>query len=189
MERIVIVDEDDNYIGEEEKGKCHEGNGILHRAILVMVLNEAGELLLAQRSEEKLLWPGYWDGTVASHVWKGEDWIQASKRRLVQEIGLETDKIKYLFKFRYHVKYKTIGAENEICAVMLVEDVETDKIFPRREEISALKTMTPNALTEDISNNKNLYTPWLILAIEYMNRQRLVFPGLSRQNEVGIPGI
>jgi len=50
MEHIIIIDEDDNYIGEEDKEKCHDGNGILHRGFLAMVFNNAGELLLAQRS-------------------------------------------------------------------------------------------------------------------------------------------
>ncbi len=36
MEQIVIVDENDNYIGEEEKEKCHDGSGILHRGFLAM---------------------------------------------------------------------------------------------------------------------------------------------------------
>lgn len=39
MEHIVIIDEKDNCIGEEEKEKCHDGNGILHRGFLAMVFN------------------------------------------------------------------------------------------------------------------------------------------------------
>jgi len=112
VEHIVIVDENDNYVGEEEKGKCHDGKGILHRGFLIMVFNKTGELLLARRSNKKRLWPGFWDGTVASHVIEEEDYIQASKRRLLQEIGVSTDKLKYLFKFRYHIGYKDIGSEN-----------------------------------------------------------------------------
>ncbi len=86
MENIVVVDDNDNLIGEEEKEKCHNGNGILHRGFLVMVFNRDGELFLTRRSEEKPLWPGYWDGTVASHVWRGEDYVHASRRRLVPSL-------------------------------------------------------------------------------------------------------
>ena len=100
MGNIVIVDEHDDLIGEEERDKCHEGDGILHRGFLVMVFNNMGELLLTRRSEQKRLWPGFWDGTVASHVLRGESYVEASKRRLVEEIGLAEDKVDYLFKFR-----------------------------------------------------------------------------------------
>jgi hypothetical protein len=80
--QIIVVDEDDNVIGEEDKEKCHDGDGILHRAFLAMVFNRAGELLLTRRSMSKKLWPQYWDGTVASHTVRGEDYEQASRRRL-----------------------------------------------------------------------------------------------------------
>ena len=183
MEQIVIVDGNDNLIGEEEKDKCHDGDGILHRGFLVMVLNGDGELLLARRSEKKRLWPGFWDGTVASHVAAGEDYVQASKRRLVQEIGLSTDNIKYLFKFQYHARYKDVGAESEICAVTLVNGVDTGTIFPSSDEITSVRTITLQALTEDITKNPGEYTPWLILALGHMNEQGLTMPGFRSRAE------
>jgi len=154
MEHIVIVDEDDNLVGEEEKGKCHEGNGILHRAILVMVFNRKRELLLARRSKKKRLWPGFWDGTVASHVFKEENYEQASKRRLSQEIGLITDNIEYLFKFRYKAGYKNIGAENEICAVIAVNNTDGAKLSPNHNEVSEMKSMDLRAFMDDLKENE-----------------------------------
>ncbi len=183
MEQIVIVDGNDNLIGEEEKDRCHDGNGILHRGFLVMVFNGDGELLLARRSEKKRLWPGFWDGTAASHVAAGEDYVQASKRRLVQEIGLSADNIKYLFKFQYHAKYKDVGSENEICAVTLVDGVDTWAIFPDSDEITSVRTVTPQALVEDIKKNPGAYTPWLILALEHMNEQGLTMSDLRNRAE------
>jgi isopentenyl-diphosphate delta-isomerase len=171
-QQIVIVDENDNFIGEEEKEKCHDGNGILHRGFLVMVFNKTGELLLTQRSERKKLWPGFWDGTIASHVVKGEDYIQASKRRLAQEIGLITNNVKYLFKFRYYIRYKNIGAENEICGVTMVDGIDTDKIFPDSKEISDIKFISTRVLIDDFRKNENKYTPWLILAVGHMNKRQ-----------------
>jgi isopentenyl-diphosphate delta-isomerase len=138
-----------------------------------MVLNGDGELLLARRSEKKRLWPGFWDGTVASHVVSGEDYVMASKRRLLQEIGLSTDDIKYLFKFQYQAKYKNIGSENEICSVTMVNGVDAEAIFPSRDEITSVKTITLQALTEDIVKNPGVYTPWLVLALEHINEQGL----------------
>ena len=176
MEQIVIVDGDDNFIGEEEKDKCHDGDGILHRGFLVMVTDGDG-VLLAQRSMKKRLWPGFWDGTIASHVGAGEDYLRASKRRLVQELGLLTDDLEYLFKFRYHAKYGDIGAEREICAVTLVEGVDPGTIFPSSDEIMSLRTVAQEELMEDIRKNPGVYTPWLILAMEHMNERGLTLSG------------
>jgi isopentenyl-diphosphate delta-isomerase len=174
MQQIVIVDENDNFIGEEEKEKCHDGNGILHRGFLVMVFNNKRELLLARRSEKKRLWPGFWDGTIASHIVKGEDYIQASKRRLTQEIGLINNNVKYLFKFRYYVRYKNIGAENEICGVTTVDGIDNGRIFPDSKEISDIKFISTRVLIDDLRKNENKYTPWLILAMDHMNKRQIL---------------
>jgi isopentenyl-diphosphate delta-isomerase len=183
MKRIVIVDGDDNIIGEEDKDKCHDGNGILHRGFLAMVLNEDGELLLARRSKKKRLWPGFWDGTVASHLAAGEDYFEASRRRLVEEMGLSTDDIRYLFKFQYHAKYGDAGSENEICAVTLVDGVDTGTIFPRSDEIMSVRTVAPQALMQDLMINPGAYTPWLILALKYMNEQGLSLHGIRERQQ------
>jgi isopentenyl-diphosphate delta-isomerase len=174
MEHIVIVDNDDNFIGEEEKGKCHDGDGILHRGFLVTVFNNKGELLLTQRSEKKRLWPGYWDGTVASHVMRGEDYLKASRRRLEEEVELTTDNIKYLFKFHYKAFYKNMGTEHEICAVTMVKDVNINRLLLNSDEISGIKSISPQMLMKEFKNNGNKYTPWLILAIKNMSKQLLI---------------
>ncbi|HET6513797.1 MAG TPA: NUDIX domain-containing protein [Thermodesulfovibrionales bacterium] len=174
MERIVIVDDNDNFIGVEEKDKCHEGDGILHRGFLAMIFNGAGELLLARRSEKKNLWPGFWDGTVASHLFHGEDYKEASRRRLLQEMGLMISEIDCLFKFHYTVRYKDIGTENEICAVTMVRGIDTGGALPNNDEISDIRHITVGELMDDIREDDNRYTPWLRLAVKRMDMQQLI---------------
>lgn len=41
--------------------------GLLHRAFSIFLFNEAGELLLQQRSDDKITFPGFWTNTVCSH--------------------------------------------------------------------------------------------------------------------------
>lgn len=174
-ERIVIVDEDDNCIGEEDKEKCHDGEGILHRAFLAMVFNGKGELMLARRSGEKRLWPGFWDGTVASHLFMGEDYEQASRRRLAEEIGLTAGEVRYLFKFHYKVGYRDKGTENEICAVTRVDGIDERDLSPAPSEISEIRTIRLDDLARETegSRNRHEYVPWLILAVERMSEHCL----------------
>jgi len=167
-ERIVTVDENGNVIGEDGKGRCHDGGGILHHGFLAMVLNNAGELLLTKRSNKKRLWPGFWDGSVASHVFMGEDYKQASMRRLREEIGVVTAQVRYAFKFRYKASYNCIGTEHEICAVTFVRGIEADTLSYDRNEIAEIKLMSLNALMTEIKKNRHIYTPWLILAMEHL---------------------
>lgn len=174
QEQIVTVDENDNVTGEEDKEKCHDGEGILHRGFLAMVFNNAGELLLTRRSEKKRLWPGFWDGSVASHIFRGEDYELASLRRLREEIGLVTDEARYAFKFRYKVRYNDVGTEHEICAVTIVRGIETDALFYDRDEISEIRFMNVNALMKETRMNGHLYAPWLVLALEHMRKGQFV---------------
>jgi isopentenyl-diphosphate delta-isomerase len=168
-EYITIVDKDGNYLGKEEKGKCHKGNGILHSAFLVMVFNEKLELMLAKRSQKKSLWPGFWDGTVASHYPSKLNQEKTIKDRILHEIGARCEKIKYLFKFRYQIEYKDIGSENEICDVFMVKGIKSVDVSPNKSEVSEIKFLDIPELKNDISGNSKHYAPWFLIALEKYN--------------------
>jgi isopentenyl-diphosphate delta-isomerase len=170
-ELITIVDDNDVAVGEEEKGKCHDGAGILHRAFLAMAFNAAGELCLTRRSHKKRLWPGFWDGSVASHLHRDEDYVQASQRRLEQELGLPGVNAEYAFKFRYRADYLDQGTEQEICAVTIIRGVDFAVLRPDPDEISEIRTVDLKVLIEEIRENSVQYTPWLILALEHMSEK------------------
>ena len=82
-EMLVRVDENDNQIGTEEKVKCHQIDGLLHRAFTALLFDQSGKLCLCKRSASKMLWPGYWDGTYASHprLWY-ESYVNSGVRRM-----------------------------------------------------------------------------------------------------------
>lgn len=164
-EYIVTVDGADKAVGLEEKVKCHLGAGITHRAFMVMVFDPEGRLLLARRSNEKMLWPGYWDGTVASHIHEGETYEDAALERLGYELGIDADEAKFLFKFRYTAKYKDVGVENEVCAVLAVDNVHPDDLSPNKSEVSETKYVP----AENIKDMEDI-CPWLLIALDIMKR-------------------
>jgi len=163
-EYILTVDEKDNIIGTEEKNKCHDGKGILHRAFMAIVLNSKNELLLTRRSQKKRLWPGFWDGSIASHVHDGESYEAAAKNRLLQELGVKCQDVKHLFKIKYYAPFKNLGSENEICAALLTKGI--DSIFPNKKEISDYKFVSMDEIKKDIKENSKKYTPWFLLIFD-----------------------
>lgn len=166
-EFLILVDKNDNPIGTEEKVKCHLPNGKLHRAFTVLLFDRNHRLLLTRRSETKMLWPGDWDGTVASHPRKTETYVSSAERRLPEEIGASC-KLDYLFKFEYHVPYKNIGSENEICGTLIgiVSDDFQMKLV--EDEISEIKWISENELFSDIMKNPETYCPWMLLALYFL---------------------
>ena len=167
MEYLIVVDSNDNQIGTEEKVKCHLPNGKLHRAFTILLFSKDGKLLLTQRSMSKMLWPGDWDGTVASHPRQSETYVSAAERRLPQEIGISC-KLDYLFKFEYHVPYKNVGSENEICGTLIgiIEDPRKIKLI--KNEISAIKWVNFHELLVEIKKSPGIFCPWMLVALYFL---------------------
>jgi len=163
-EFLILVDENDNPIGFEEKVKCHLPKGKLHRAFTVLLFDKDGKLLLTRRSQSKMLWPGDWDGTVASHPRKSETYVSSAERRLPEEIGASC-KLDYLFKFEYHVPYKDVGSENEICGTLIGHVSESFHTKLVEDEISEVKWLSSDELYSDMEKNPQIYCPWMVVAL------------------------
>ena len=59
-EPLILVNGDDEAIGEMSKIDCHRGGGILHRAFSLFIFNAEQKLLVHRRSANKPLWGEYW---------------------------------------------------------------------------------------------------------------------------------
>ena len=166
-EYVILVDENDNPIGKEEKVKCHLPNGKLHRAFTALIFNNEGKLLLTKRSDKKMLWPGYWDGTVASHPRESETYVSSAERRMPEEIGISC-KMNYVNKFEYHVPYKDVGSENEICGTLIGTIDSFDESSLIKDEISEIKWISSDELKNELQQNRDAYCPWMILALHFL---------------------
>jgi len=172
-DNIVVVDKDDNFIREEDKIECHKGEGITHRAFSAFIFNEKGEFLLQKRSKLKPLWGMFWSNSCCSHPRKGESYEVAAKRRVREELGIES-KPKFLFKFQYHAKFNEEWSENEVCAVLVANCPDDVKINIDPEEIDDFKFIDVNELAKDIEDNPGKYTPWFKIelprVLEYIKK-------------------
>jgi len=166
-EYVILVDENDNPIGKEEKVKCHLPNGKLHRAFTALIFNNEGKLLLTKRSEGKMLWPNDWDGTVASHPKESETYVSSAERRMPEEIGIAC-KMNYVNKFEYHVPYKDIGSENEICGTLIGTIDSFDQSSMIKDEISEIKWINPDELKNELEQNRDVYCPWMVIALYFL---------------------
>ena len=83
-----IVNERDEVIGRKPRSEVH-AQGLLHRAVHVLVFNSRGEVFLQKRSMKKDRQPGVWDSSCSGHVDSGEDYDETSVRELWEEIGLK----------------------------------------------------------------------------------------------------
>lgn len=168
-EFVILVDKDDNHIGTEEKVRCHMPDGLLHRAFTALLFDGDGRLVLGRRAGTKMLWPGCWDGTFASHPRTTETYVSSGQRRMPEELGVEAS-LDYMHKFEYHVSYRDVGSENEICATLIGVIDDAGKLAGVEGEIDKVRAVSADALFSEIESDPGRYCPWMLIALDLLDR-------------------
>jgi isopentenyl-diphosphate delta-isomerase len=176
---LILVDEADREVGHLDKARCHDGQGVLHRAFSLLIFNDAGELLLQQRSACKRLWPLYWSNSCCSHPRRAETMETAIHRRLYEELGLRCP-LQFLFKFQYQAQFDAAGAEQELCSVFVGRTSDPVRVDPG--EIVAWRWVSPEALQAELAGREAVrFTPWFVMEWERILRDhRDVLTALSQ---------
>ncbi len=86
-ELVDLVDLHDRAVGRATIGRCLD-EGLLHRAVAVLVVRGDGKLLLQRRSLKDSWHPGRWTLSSTGHVKAGEAYESAARRELKEELGL-----------------------------------------------------------------------------------------------------
>ena len=88
LNKVILVNADDQYVGEMDKYKAHEHFSKLHRASSVWLVNSKKQVLLQKRSDQKIVGAGWWGNAVCGNVRPGESYEDCAVRRLKEEIGV-----------------------------------------------------------------------------------------------------
>jgi len=155
-EQVILVNEKDEPIGLMNKLEAHE-KAILHRAFSVFILNDKNEVMLQQRAHHKYHSPMLWTNTCCSHQREGESNIEAGKRRLLEEMGFQTE-LKELFHFIYKAPFDNGLTEHELDHVLIGYSNEVPNI--NNEEVENWKWMKIDDIKTDMTQNSNEYTVW-----------------------------
>jgi isopentenyl-diphosphate delta-isomerase len=165
--QVVLVDSNDNEVGRMEKLEAHQ-KGLLHRAFSVLLFNQNGDFLIQKRAVNKYHSGGLWSNSCCSHPFPDEDIEIAGKRRLLEEINIDTE-VKKIFKFEYRAELDNDLVEHEMDHVMIGH---TEKIGPvNLDEASEMKFISLEDLKRDMNQNPDSYTSWFkILIFEHLEK-------------------
>ena len=155
-EYVILVTPEDEEIGIMPKMEAHE-KAALHRAFSVFVMNSENELLLQKRAEHKYHSPGLWTNTCCSHQRRGESNVAAGKRRLQEEMGIQSE-LKELFSFIYKAPFDNGLTEYELDHVLLGQFDGTPQLNP--EEAADWKWLSLEAVQKELKQNGTDYTAW-----------------------------
>lgn len=159
-ELVVLVDENNNQIGTMPKSEVHGATTPLHRAFSAFIFNKNGQLLLQQRSHFKKTWPLVWSNSCCGHPLPDESNVDAAKRRLVDELGLEVSQIEEVSPYRYC--FTRFGVmENEICPILVGFTDQDPK--PNPQEVENTIWMDWQYFLNEIKDNQNgKWSEWCI---------------------------
>ncbi|KAK9469822.1 NUDIX hydrolase domain-like protein [Lipomyces arxii] len=186
MEEVCIVlDWNDVPCGSASKKTCHLmtniNAGLLHRAFSVFLFNDEGKLLLQQRADEKITFPGMWTNTCCSHPLSipseiGDDLPtsvmgvkRAAQRKLDQELGIPgkdvpLDGFHFLTRIHYKAPSDGVWGEHEIDYILFIQ--ATPAVNANPNEVKDVAYVTPDELRAMFNDEKLTFTPWFKLICE-----------------------
>ena len=111
-ELLDVVNDNDEVIGVRSRGEIH-AEGLMHRAVHILLFNSQGKLFLQKRSLSKDEQPGKWDSSAAGHVDSGEAYLDCACREINEELGVDVDRPPQAL-FTLPATLRTV---NELCIV------------------------------------------------------------------------
>jgi len=154
-ELVDLVDDHDRVVGDASVRRCLK-EGLLHRAVAVLVIRRSGKIVLQQRSVRDVWHPGLWTISCTGHVRKGESYEVAAVRELREELGLRS-RVEAVKKYRLpaisdrglsEVEWVTLFTckTDEPCTVDPVElEAVTEVAGPKIQKVLHEWPLTPDA--------------------------------------------
>jgi len=142
------------------KSEAHK-NGWFHATVHIWLFTSDEKILLQKRALTKKVFPGIWDISVAGHIAAGEEILEAAKREIFEEIGLQlNDKDLIKIGTRIHqVTHENGIQDNEHHHVFIAElKVSVSALTMQEEEVAGLELWNLKILKET-KNLENVLLP------------------------------
>ena len=156
-EWIDVLNEDGTKTGEVVTRKEVHEKGLLHRIVVIAIIDKDGHLLMQQRAKDKETNPGKWDVSVAGHVSSGQTSIEAAIREVQEEIGMQLRKeeLKNIFTYKQERKIKDHFISNHLFDFYLVKrnQIDLNQIKIQESEVEQVKLCDKKEVKEMLNEN------------------------------------
>jgi len=167
QEPLILVDQYGRRTGVEDRGICHQGVGLRHRAFVIFLYTDGGKFLVQNRAGSKLGGDS-WDVSATSHVLINETYGAAIKRCLNHELGI-TAPVRPRYQLAYNYQQQ-IGchAEYEHCSLFLI--YYDGQVKENASEMDEIRWVTFEELSSWFEMDEQQFTPWFAEAFRRMIR-------------------
>jgi len=147
MERVDVVDADDRVIDTVPRSVMRR-NVLRHRAVFILVRDSASRVLIHRRSEQKDIWPGWWDIAIGGVVASGESYDDAARRELWEEAGIGAEPVFVLAGAYGDTEVNLIGRSYEVC--------HDGEVEPRDAEVAEFRWVSTEELRRLLAEERFL---------------------------------
>jgi isopentenyl-diphosphate delta-isomerase len=169
---LVLVNNNDRILGYAPRTICHTGKGKRHRAFVIALYNDKGELLLQRRKHD--LFSNMWDLTGASHPLRlkarNESYAQAAARCVRNEFGVRGISFRKIGAFNYFAPQGE-KCENEHCAVIVGK--YNGKVKPNPKVAYGFKWAPFNQTLVEIRKKPESFVMWARLGARVLRNHKL----------------
>ena len=157
-ESVVLLDDQGRGIGTADKRSVHHADTPLHLAFSCYIFDDHGSVLVTQRALDKATFPGVWTNGCCGHPAPGEPLVEAVRRRVRQELGLQIEGLRLLLpRFRYRAAMDGV-VENEMCPVFVA--TASDAVRPDPAEVEQTRWEPWIEFREGVLDGSRTVSQW-----------------------------
>ncbi|MGH9222538.1 MAG: isopentenyl-diphosphate Delta-isomerase [Acidimicrobiales bacterium] len=158
-DQVVLLNEDGSERSNAGKLDAHRPPGQLHRAFSVFLFDAEGRVLLQRRADGKHLFAGLWSNSCCSHPRPGEAVVDAARRRVREELGLDCA-LEEVGLFEYHA-HDPVSGMDERERVHVVAGLAGAAPNPDPSEVSDVQAVPFAEVFDRLARQPSHFSPWL----------------------------
>lgn len=161
MERIALVNEQDEVIGDKPRSERTPDD--IYRVSALWVTSSQGDVLLGKRAKGKK-YAGAWSSAVAGTVEAGESYDDNIVKETAEEIGVEVPAADLVRGPKMRFKNEQ---SNHFCQwYFYVTDKAAEEFVPQESEIEYLQWFSPSELKRMRQESPEAFSPSTIRALD-----------------------
>ena len=167
-EMLETFDIEGNLLKPQTRTFCHSQNpGCYHKAVLVWIINNKGEILVQKRSLLKKRDANKWDVPSAGHIVAGETQLMGCVRETEEELGIKTKESDFIFLKEILNEEGWEFVEN----YLLKCNTKVEDMVLQEEEVSKIEFLTYDKFVDlfyskDFVQYPKDYKDWIVKEIK-----------------------
>ncbi|MBQ4496298.1 MAG: MFS transporter [Spirochaetaceae bacterium] len=124
-------------------------DGRYHLGVDILALHEDGTYLLTKRSDDKDVYPGFWEASAGGAAKSGEEPLEAATRELLEETGLTADSMELV-----NVLFKDGGSHAMFYSYLAHVSGDKNRVTLQEGETTAFKWVDRQGFLEYVDSDK-----------------------------------